>query len=68
MIGPGKYDNECTNARKETEAEGAILLIFGGRLGDGFSAQIPGMLITRVPAMLRGMADQIEADLNRGQL
>lgn len=62
MTGPGKYDELCTKVRQEAEAEAAIVLIFGGNKGSGFSCQLPLELIAKVPSMLRTMADQIEAD------
>lgn len=36
--GPGKYDELCTDARMESKAEGAVLIIFDGKHGDGFAA------------------------------
>ena len=60
MIGPGKYDHICTVARTLAHAEGAIVLIFGGEAGPGFSAQLPEDLAKEVPRVLRDMADQIE--------
>lgn len=68
MIGPGVYDNECTEVRLGTEAEGVILLVFGGRVGNGFSVQGPLEFHLRIPALLRAMADQIERDFQKGKL
>ena len=62
MIGPGKYDEECTTAREATKAEGALLLVFNGNKGSGFSAQIPTKWLLKIPVILRSVADQIEAD------
>lgn len=47
-------------ARTLAHAEGAIVLIFGGEAGPGFSAQLPEDLAKEVPRVLREMADQIE--------
>lgn len=58
--GPGKYDDACTLAREKAEAQGAILLIFGGNKGEGFSVQAPEHIIRRVPKILRTLADLIE--------
>jgi hypothetical protein len=61
MIGPGKYDDLCTEAREAAEAEGAILIILGGNKGPGFSAQLPMTVDLRiVAALLREVAGQIE--------
>ena len=61
--GPGKYDDLCTEVRKKAGAVGAMLMIFEGSEGSGFSVQIPGVLLPMVAEFLRDTADQIEADL-----
>lgn len=38
-IGPGKYDELCTLAREGAQAEGAVVIIFKGTRGSGFSVQ-----------------------------
>lgn len=68
MFGPGKYDDLCTEVRDKVMAEGAIVLIFNGDKGSGFSCQAPLPLIVGLPAMLRSMANQIEADQKSGHL
>jgi len=60
MIGPGKYDAELTAVREKIEARGAILIVFDGNRGGGFSAQLPVDLATTVPGVLRNIADEIE--------
>lgn len=60
MIGPGKYDDVCTQAREAAKAEGAIVLIFNGQHGQGFSCQLPPELMPAVPDMLRFIAEEIE--------
>lgn len=62
-FGPGKYDEWCTVVRQETCAAGAIVMIFGGNKGTGFSAQLPGPLVGSVPSILRDIANSIEADM-----
>jgi hypothetical protein len=62
MIGPGKYDAACTRARDDTQAQGVILVVIGGEHGNGFSCQLPPEIAKEVPAILRVMADSIEAD------
>ena len=49
-------------------AEGAIVLIVNGDKGSGFSCQAPLPVIMGLPAMLRSMAAQIEADQKSGHL
>ena len=59
--GPGRYTAECARARIQAQAETAILLIWNGRLGNGFEVQStnPDMQ-SELPGLLRNMADQIE--------
>lgn len=64
MIGPGKYDDEATIVRERTKARGVIVIVLGGDKGNGFAVQSEGLDLTaEMPAFLRAMADQIEADL-----
>lgn len=71
MIGPGKYDDICTDAREKAKAATALLIILGGIHGDGFSAQfeISSVAdlakIATVPAQLRDVANQIEQDVQK---
>jgi hypothetical protein len=62
------YDLWCTRVREETGATGVILIVFGGSIGTGFSMQAPPDLTLATPAILRQVADQIEADHAEGQL
>jgi hypothetical protein len=61
--GPGKYDPQATVARESCKAAGVMLIVFRGFDGDGFSAQLPPHLLIAVPAILRHMADDIDAQL-----
>jgi hypothetical protein len=63
-IGPGKYDDLCETAREQAGAIGAILIIFDGKKGSGFSVQAPWELIDQMPEMLRTLARMIEEDKN----
>lgn len=63
MIGAGKYDKLCTHVRMKAKAMAAIVLIIGGKKGSGFSVQAPPDVTEKVPAFLRELADQIEADI-----
>ncbi len=65
MIGGGKYDKEATDARAACAAEGVMLIVLNGKDGSGFSVQLPPHAVARIPVVLRQMADQIEADVNR---
>jgi hypothetical protein len=60
-LGPGKYDGACTVARDLTGG-GVILIVVDGHRGAGFSAQLLPYQLTRMPVLLRALADQIEAD------
>jgi len=62
MMGPGKYDSILTQAREAAKASGAILLVFEGEQGCGFSCQVPAHKILLVPSLLREMAQIIETD------
>lgn len=61
-IGPGRYDDEATWVRERAKASGVILIVIGGDRGEGFAAQATPEVTLRLPAMLRTIADQIEAD------
>lgn len=62
-IGPGKYDKQCARIREETGAAGIILIVFGGEAGSGFSMQASFEITLATPAILRQVADLIEADI-----
>lgn len=62
-IGPGKYDDQATRVREETEAEGVMVVVVNGNLGGGFSVQGPIDFQIGLPDVLRFMADQIEGSL-----
>lgn len=65
MIGAGKYDSELTKLREAQDAEGAVLIIYHGRHGNGISVQGPLELHAELPDLLRRLADSIEADMIR---
>ena len=63
-LGPGKYDELASAAREVAEAEAVILIVLNGKRGSGFSVQGHGVDITAsLPAILRGVADDIEGDI-----
>ena len=61
-IGPGVYDDEATQVRESTSAKGVVLIVVGGDRGSGFSCQAQEDVILDLPAVLRSLADQVEAD------
>jgi hypothetical protein len=62
-IGTGKYDHLCRHACGEAGAMAAILIIFDGEQGSGFSVQAPWEMVTDMPKILRSLAARIEEDL-----
>lgn len=60
-IGPGKYDDLATYVRTEANADGVVVIVLGGDKGHGFSVQ--GRIARDLPALLRFVADEIEASL-----
>jgi len=62
MIGPGRYDEACEQARIATEAQGILLIVLNGNLGSGFSAQLPAAFLHKIPLVLRKLADDIEKE------
>jgi hypothetical protein len=64
-IGPGKYDDLCTEARKKAEANGAVLLIFDGNKGSGFAVQATAFMLTKIPDLLRTIANEAESALKK---
>ena len=66
MIGPGNYDDEASAVREATNAAGVILIVIGGDKGQGFACQATLEVTLSLPALLRDMAAQIEADIANG--
>lgn len=67
MNDPGKYDDVCMHARYATGAAGCLLIVLDGSHGHGFSVQVPPEVIGRIPALLRELADMIEAQASPSQ-
>jgi len=61
-VGLGKYDDLCTKVRDLAKARGAIIIVIQGEHGSGFSVQGDLELTARLPALMREMANQVEAD------
>lgn len=68
MIGPGKYDEECSKLRLSTKASGVLIVVIDGNKGQGFSCQMDLKSTLMLPELLRHMANQIEADMKQGKL
>jgi hypothetical protein len=66
--GPGRYDDLCTYVRERSKGDGAVVMIFGGQHGNGFSVQVAKPLLENLPTLLREMADDMDADLVGGNL
>ena len=63
MIGPGKYEEQCARVLEETEAQGVLLLIFGGNQGNGAPCKATPEMMKAMPGLLRQIADGMEQDL-----
>ena len=61
-IGPGVYDDDCTLVRERTHAKGVVLIVVGGDKGAGFACQVTEDVVLDLPAVLRSIADQMDAD------
>jgi hypothetical protein len=58
--GAGKYDDVATTARRDTEAQGVVLIVLAGKHGSGFSVQASAEVTFALPSLLRQVADDIE--------
>jgi hypothetical protein len=61
-IGPGKYDELCTQVREQTKARGVLLIVIAGDRGMGFSCQADLETTLTLPELLEAIARQIRAD------
>jgi len=66
-LGPGKYDDACTLVRQhagidDNSGGGVIVIVLGGKRGNGFSCQADAATTLRLPDLLEEMARQIRAD------
>lgn len=67
-FGPGKYDDLCTEARTQAEGSAAILIVFEGKHGSGFSVQAPLPLVMKIPDLLEALARDIRNTQSKGKL
>jgi hypothetical protein len=58
-LGPGKYDDLCTEVREKAQARGVIVIVFDGNKGSGFSCQTDLLVMKQLPDILEDMARQI---------
>jgi hypothetical protein len=63
LKGGGKYDYEAMKQRERLKAAGVILIVIGGKKGDGFSGQATRPILEAMPQVLRDVADQMDLDL-----
>lgn len=75
-LGPGKCDDLLTETlvkvkQRHPHVQGGLLITYAPpehASESGFSAQLPASALMLVPAVLRHIAYQIEADLAKGRL
>jgi hypothetical protein len=59
--GPGPYDPEAVALHLSTRAKALVLIVIGGDRGNGFETiSVDPDFYSRLPAMLRQCADEIE--------
>lgn len=69
-MGPGKYDDICTMARRQagisdTGLGAAIVIIIGGNLGSGFSCQADPATTLALPDMLENVAREMRKAMGK---
>lgn len=62
-MGPGKYDEEAMLVMERTKAQGVIVMVIGGEKGPGFSVAADLLTTLSLPAILRSIANQLDADI-----
>ena len=63
-VGPGKYDGIATAVWEVTKARAVLVAVVDGNKGSGFSMQTSDQTFAFwIPAILRNIADGIEADM-----
>ena len=67
-IGPGKYDALCSQVREQAKARGAIVIIFDGDKGSGFSVQADGLVTLGLPDLLETIAADIRKSFQEGKV
>lgn len=67
-IGPGRYDKLCTLVRERSKALGAVVIVFKGEHGDGFSMQAPIDITLDIANVLEETARQIRSSFQQGRV
>ena len=57
---PSKYNKEAAELMRATSATGVVVLVFGGREGNGAAIQITPAILENLPAQLRIIANDLE--------
>lgn len=67
-MGPGIYDELCSQVREESEAVAAIVIIIDGKNGNGFSVQSSDpMILIKLPELLQAVTDEIKRSVEQLQ-
>ena len=62
-IGPGRYDDLASIVREETGADCVVVMVIGGKRGNGFSVQVTSLdMLAHLPPLLADIAKQIRKD------
>jgi pyruvate formate-lyase activating enzyme-like uncharacterized protein len=61
--GPGKYDDLCTYVREKVNAAGAVVMVFDGNNGSGFSVQADAATTLAMPDLLERIAREMRQDI-----
>ena len=48
-LGPGKYDSECTQIMVDQHAEAVLVIVIGGKKGNGFACQATPQITFHLP-------------------
>jgi hypothetical protein len=61
-LGGGKYEEALMHVQEEVEGS-VLLVVIGGKHGDGFAVAATVEVIGGIPRLLRDVAGQIEAQM-----
>ena len=62
-LGPGTYDELVIQLNEQLEADGILLVVFGGARGSGCASTLPLHLLATVPEILERIAHEIRKDI-----
>jgi hypothetical protein len=68
MLGPGKYDKECTDILEDNDAMVCMVMVIGGTRGHGFSINVDmhainAEVLNKIPETLRDVAATFEKEV-----